>query len=259
MINGDKYAELIDSGLRRPQLVATAKRDRQRPSNLLGPHDKMFIIAADHTARGALAAGPNPLAMGDRRELLTRLCRALERPAVNGVLGSADILEELLLLGALEGKTVFGSMNRGGIVGSVFEADDRFTGYTASALASSRFEGGKMLLKITPEDPLSARTLEACAPRGRRVGRAEPAGHDRTLHVCPDRQHAGERPQHRGSGQVGGDRVGLGNHRCAHLAETTQRRRHGAGAERLDPCRPSSSAAKSARTRTRRWASGRRL
>lgn len=163
MIDVDAYAELLDSGLRRPQLVAAAKRDRRQPSNLLGPHDKMFIIAADHTARGALAAGPNPLAMSDRRELLSRLCRALARPAVNGVLGSADILEELLLLGALEGKTVFGSMNRGGIVGSVFEADDRFTGYTASALSSSRFEGGKMLLKITPEDPLSARTLEACA------------------------------------------------------------------------------------------------
>lgn len=163
MVTGDKYAELLGSGLRRPQLVAAAKRDRKRPTNLLGPHGKMFVIAADHAARGALSAGSNPLAMGDRRELLTRLCRALERPAVNGVLGSADILEELLLLGALEGKTVFGSMNRGGIVGSQFEADDRFTGYTASALASSGFEGGKMLLKITPSDPRSARTLESCA------------------------------------------------------------------------------------------------
>ncbi len=163
MITKEQYAELLGSGLRRPQLVAEAKRARRRPSSLLGPHDKMFIIAADHTARGALAAGSKPVAMGDRRELLTRLCRALERPAVNGVLGSADILEELLLLGALEGKTVFGSMNRGGIVGSEFEADDRFTGYTASALASSGFEGGKMLLKITPEDARSVRTLQACA------------------------------------------------------------------------------------------------
>lgn len=160
---GEEYAELLGSGLMRPQLVAAAKRDRKKPTSLLGPHHKMFVIAADHAARGALSAGSNPLAMSDRRELLTRLCRALERPAVNGVLGTADILEDLLLLGALEGKTVFGSMNRGGITGSEFEADDRFTGYTASALAASGFEGGKMLLKITPEDARSVRTLEACA------------------------------------------------------------------------------------------------
>jgi hypothetical protein len=122
----------------------------------------MFIIAADHAARGAIAAGADPMAMGDRRELLQRLCTALNRPEVNGVLGSADVIEELLLLGALEGKTVFGSMNRGGLQGSSFELDDRFTGFTAGAIAASGFDGGKMLLRIDVEDPGTVNTLESC-------------------------------------------------------------------------------------------------
>ena len=44
------------------------------------------------------------------------------------MLGTADILEDLLLLGALDDKVVIGSMNRGGLAGTVFEIDDRFTG-----------------------------------------------------------------------------------------------------------------------------------
>ena len=61
--------------------------------------------------------------MADRAELLERLCVALGRPGVGGVLGTADILEDLLLLGALEGKVVIGSMNRGGLAGAVFEME----------------------------------------------------------------------------------------------------------------------------------------
>jgi hypothetical protein len=34
------------------------------------------------------------------------------------VLATADILEDLLLLGALEDKVVFASMNRGGLAGA---------------------------------------------------------------------------------------------------------------------------------------------
>jgi hypothetical protein len=42
--------------------------------------------------------------MASRTELLERLCTALDRPGVDGVLGTPDILEDLLLLGRLEGK-----------------------------------------------------------------------------------------------------------------------------------------------------------
>ena len=41
------------------------------------------------------------MAMADRADLLDRLCLALSRPGVNGVLGTPDVIEDLLLLGAL--------------------------------------------------------------------------------------------------------------------------------------------------------------
>jgi hypothetical protein len=153
--------ELVEIRVHRPQAVAEAAARRVRPTSLTGDHGRLMMIAADHPARGALRAGENSLAMADRGELLDRLCLALSRPGVNGVLGTPDILEDLLLLGALDGKVVVGSMNRGGLAGTTFEIDDRFTGYDAEAIAASGFEGGKMLTRIDPDDPATAPTLEA--------------------------------------------------------------------------------------------------
>jgi hypothetical protein len=154
---------LVRIRARRPEAIAEAAANRVRPASLYGPTGKLLVIAADHPARGALRAGADPLAMADRAELLRRLCRALARPEVTGVLGTADIIEDLLLLGALDGKAVIGSMNRGGLAGTVFEIDDRFTGYDARTIAERGFEGGKMLLRVDPADPATAPTLAACA------------------------------------------------------------------------------------------------
>ncbi|MBX6723169.1 MAG: aldolase, partial [Dactylosporangium sp.] len=95
-------------------------------------------------------------------DLLERLRVALRRPGVHGVLATADIIEDLLLLGELDGKVVVGSMNRGGLADAVFELDDRFTGYDAESLAAMGYEGGKMLCRIDPEDPGTLSTLESC-------------------------------------------------------------------------------------------------
>jgi len=103
------------------------------------------------------------MALADRAELLERMSLALGRPGVDGVLGTADVIEDLLLLGALHDKVVIGSMNRGGLAGTVFEIDDRFTGYNAATIARMGFDGGKMLFRIDPEDPATARTMQACA------------------------------------------------------------------------------------------------
>jgi hypothetical protein len=115
---------LADTRATRPSAVADLAARRVRPASFLGPTGKLMVIAADHPARGALRAGSDPLAMADRTDLLERMCLALDRPEVNGVLGTADILEDLLLLGALDGKVVVGSMNRGGLAGTTFEIDD---------------------------------------------------------------------------------------------------------------------------------------
>jgi hypothetical protein len=159
----DRLAEVIQTRALRPELVAQAAAKRARAPSVVGPSGRLVIVAADHPARGSLRAGRQLLAMADRAELLERICVALDRPGVGGVLGTADVLEDLLLLGALDGKVVIGSMNRGGLAESVFEIDDRFTGYDAAAIARMGFDGGKMLLRIDPDDPATAATLQACA------------------------------------------------------------------------------------------------
>ncbi|CAA9376630.1 MAG: 5-keto-2-deoxy-D-gluconate-6 phosphate aldolase [form 2] [uncultured Pseudonocardia sp.] len=159
----ESLRELVATRVHRPGAVAEAAAARVRPASLLGDHGRLMMIAADHPARGALRAGDRPLAMGDRADLLDRLRLALSRPGVNGVLGTPDVLEDLLLLGALDGKVVVGSMNRGGLAGTAFEIDDRFTADDAAGIAAAGFEGGKMLTRIDAEDPATVATLESCA------------------------------------------------------------------------------------------------
>lgn len=144
-----------------PLAIANALAKRTR-GQLTFPR-KVFLVAADHPARGVLAAGGDSQAMADRGVLLERLQLALSRPGVDGVLATADIVDDLALLGALEEKIVFGSMNRGGLAGSVFEIDDRFTGYTATAIERDGLTGGKMMLRVADDDPATVRTMEACA------------------------------------------------------------------------------------------------
>lgn len=155
--------DVVRIRLTEPESIAERLSARPRPEGRPGTGGNMLVIAADHPARGALAAGSNPHAMADRSDLLDRVVTALGRPGVDGFLGTADIIEELTLLGALDGKVVFGSMNRGGLAGTAFELDDRFTGYDAQGVADAGLDGGKMLLRIDPDDPASVATLEACA------------------------------------------------------------------------------------------------
>ena len=191
-----------------PGAVAKAYAARRRPGRFLNDRGTLFLVAADHPARGALASGGDPMAMADRRSLLARLVEALSHPDVDGVLGTPDVVEELLLLGALEDKVVIGSMNRGGLDGATWTMDDRFTGYDAASIAACGLEGGKMLLRIDDTDAGTAdhhrglrrrpsassphRGLVAMVeplpyqPRGRRL--AAPAA--RTRRRCPARSRS---------------------------------------------------------------------
>jgi DhnA family fructose-bisphosphate aldolase class Ia len=155
-----------DPGRIRRQLAARRRRD------LLGPDGRLMIVACDHPARGALGAGSSKMAMASRTDLLARLVTALSRPGVDGVLATADIVEDLLLLGALEGKVVFASMNRGGLQGSVFELDDRQTGYDVAGVVESGLEGGKMLARIDLGDPATPATLAYCGQAVSELSRA---------------------------------------------------------------------------------------
>ncbi|WP_431277643.1 class I fructose-bisphosphate aldolase [Leifsonia poae] len=157
----DRFARLRELRATDPARLAALVAERPRP--VARADGRLFILAADHPARGALGVGGDSMAMADRYELLDRLATALERPGVDGVLGTPDIIEDLAALGALDGKIVVGSMNRGGLKDAAFEMDDRYTAYDVDGLVRSGVDFGKVLLRINLADPGSAATLEATA------------------------------------------------------------------------------------------------
>lgn len=140
------------------EILATRKR-----RDLIEGDGKLFIVAADHPARGALGVGKNETAMADRYDLLERLATALSRPGVDGVLGTPDIIEDLALLGLLDNKVVVGSMNRGGLKGASFEMDDRYTAYDIESIVRDGLDFAKNLVRINLQDAGSVDTLEATA------------------------------------------------------------------------------------------------
>lgn len=155
-------SDLVKVRTRHPEAIAEAAARRARRP-LLGDSGRLMIVAADHPARGALGVGGRDFAMANRADLLERLCTALSRPGVDGVLATADILEDLLLLGALDDKVVMGSMNRGGLAGASFELDDRFTGHRAQDIDRLGFDAGKLLMRIDYEDAGSLSTMYSTA------------------------------------------------------------------------------------------------
>ncbi|RAQ95862.1 Cgl0159 family (beta/alpha)8-fold protein [Thermogemmatispora tikiterensis] len=163
---------LADLRIKEPDLPALLARTRKRRSRLT-TDGHLVIIAADHPARRVVAAGQNPWAMADRAELLKRLAAVLQQPGVDGVLATPDLLEELLLYNYwllkqgekdfLEEKLLIGSMNRGGLAGTVFELYDPVTAYTARDLLEMNLDGGKLLFQFDPQARESGQTLYLCA------------------------------------------------------------------------------------------------
>lgn len=163
MPEGDALLEQLTRVRRdRPEKIAEALRAR-RHRQLLSAGKTMFLIAADHPARGVVKIGSDPNAMADRGELLRRLKIALERPGVDGVMATPDVVEDLALLGALEDRVVVGSMNRGGLSGSVFELDDRITAYDAETIQAMGLDGGKLMVRVADDDPATLETMVAAA------------------------------------------------------------------------------------------------
>ena len=217
----------LDRGRLRPPSPADQAADRTR-------HHVPGCGRPSGPRRAAVPAAirwPWPIGAGCSNRLVT----ALSHPDVNGVLGSPDVIEELLLLGALENKVVLGSMNRGGLDGARWTMDDRFTGYDAASIAACGLEGGKMLLRIDDEDAGSLATLHACSQavtelaRHRLVAMVEPLPYRRG---ADGRLTPADRCRRAGPG--GDGRVGVGHHQRLHLAQDAGLRRAGAGLRRDD-------------------------
>ena len=163
------FAKITDARVDDPDLASrvAARRLRRRSLTTDG---KLTLLAADHPARMVTEIRADPIKMARRHEFLSRIVRVLACTPFDGVLGTCDVFDELLMLDGLAGgkesflakKLMLGSVNRGGLLGSASELDDFVTGYDAEGISRMRLDGAKFLLRIDPEDERSAKTLEYC-------------------------------------------------------------------------------------------------
>jgi DhnA family fructose-bisphosphate aldolase class Ia len=152
------FETLRETRAANPEAIAKAYQGRKRRDIIQGD-GRLFIVAADHTARGALGVRGDETAMADRYELLNRLATALSNPGVDGVLATPDILDDLALLGLI----AVASMNRVGLKGASFEMDDRFASHNFAAIKREGLDMAKTLTRINFEDQNTAKTLEYTA------------------------------------------------------------------------------------------------
>ena len=167
------FEAITDFRVDRPQaILEEANRRRKRMSLTLD--GRLVIVATDHPGRRVtgLTAG-DPLGMGNRHSYLARALRVLTTPGCDGIMGTTDFMEDVLIVNALvresggpsliDGKVLVGCMNRGGHAGVVGEIDDRFTCFTARQLKRMNFDGGKMMYRLEPEDERTIKAISDCA------------------------------------------------------------------------------------------------
>ena len=164
----------------------------RKPRSHLTRNGKLNLLAADHPARRVTRVGDDALAMADRHDYLARILRVLMSETIDGVMGTMDILEDLLVIDSLihyaggepllDDKVLIASLNRGGLAGAKWEMDDPMTGITPAGCADWNLDGIKILLRISDTEPDSLRTLSACA---RTISDANAAGLPSFLEPLP--------------------------------------------------------------------------
>ena len=164
--------QMTEVRIHHPEIIEREAEKRHRRAHLTR-NGKLVLLAIDHPARGVTKIRNDELAMADRQQFLGRTLRVLQDPNLDGVVASTDILEDLFIISHqerertgnsfLDGRVLVGSMNRGGLAGTAFEMEDRFTGISAERLTELRCDGGKMLYRLDAQDAASGRTIAACA------------------------------------------------------------------------------------------------
>jgi len=174
------FAKITDHRVGHPDLPRDLLLARKRRRSLT-KDGRLVLLAADHPARMVTSIRDDPLRMGRRHELLARVLRVMACSPFDGVLGTADVLDDLVVAstfmkkpaGLFDGKLLIGSVNRGGLTGTSFELDDRMSGYDVEGAVRLRLDGVKFLLRFDPDDPLSLRTLRYCVEVARECSAAK--------------------------------------------------------------------------------------
>ncbi|MDA2929440.1 hypothetical protein MYX84_05760 [Acidobacteria bacterium AH-259-O06] len=171
-LSKELFDAITDVRVEEPNAVLKeAERLRKRPN--LTTDGRLMIVATDHPGRRVTALRNDPLRMGNRYEYLARALRVVTTPGCDGIMGTADFMEEVLILSHLireserpsflDEKVLIGCMNRGGFAGVKGEIDDRFTSFSVRRLKRLRFDGGKMMYRFDPDDERTIKCISDCA------------------------------------------------------------------------------------------------
>lgn len=170
-------SEILNHRLENPDYPWELAQKRVKRTNWM--KDKLVILAMDHPARRVVGASGNPFVMANRADVLHRILRILAVPGIDGLLATPDIIEDLFVLNQrlvkegrenlLDDKVLIGSINRGGLAGTVFEMDDSPTGYLPDDILRMGLDGGKLLLRLDTQSVDSGKTLNYCVEMLRRL------------------------------------------------------------------------------------------
>ena len=165
-------AAVTEVRVSQPESIEAEAQARKRRSKLT-TDGRLTILAADHPARMVTKVGDDPTIMGNRQEYLGRVLRVVSSDQIDGVMGTPDIIEDLLIVSHLarragkpafmDGKVILGCMNRGGLAGAVFEMNDTFTAFSAERMAEMGIDGAKIMFRLDTTNPDSGDTVLYCA------------------------------------------------------------------------------------------------
>ncbi len=175
------FYQITEARIEEKDAVIEHAGKRKRRSKLTRD-GKLIILAADHPGRRVTALRGDPIGMGDRYEYLGRVLRVITDSEFDGVMGTTDMIEDILIVdylykqkvgkSFLDEKVIIGCMNRGGHAGSEYEMEDLFTSFTAESLKRMNLDGGKMMYRLEPGDRGSLLTVRACADAVTELSRA---------------------------------------------------------------------------------------
>jgi len=166
------FQRITDVRLEDPETAFRNAQNRKKREKMT-PDGRLCILACDHPARRVVGVADQPLAMANRYDYLARIVAVLQANAVDGVMATMDILDELLILhelftnvgkpGLLDDKLLIPSLNRGGLAGADWEMDDPVTGPGVETCKLWAMDGVKLLLRLCDHDAGSLKTLHTCA------------------------------------------------------------------------------------------------
>lgn len=175
-LTDDLWDRLSDMRVKQPRLIEERMMKRKQ-REVLAPDGRLVILAADHPARMVTNVGDDPVAMGNRFDYLGRCARVMTASAVDGIMATADVIEDLVLLDAvyeeknghsfLDNRVLIACMNRSGLAGAKYELLDRMTAYRdVKKIKKLNLDGAKLLLRLAIPDPYdryAIQTMEECA------------------------------------------------------------------------------------------------